>query len=227
MSIITAWTAAGWSPSQVLQKLQSDLPPDEVPNIRTIERVMKEDLTADLSDPWTPASAAGNLAAISEVLGEVIDRTDARVHRLSEGEAEWVERVHGIAPDAPPWQTYLLAREYVLRTGKGEPTTDLDGLLALAPWRRKQLGWQRYKGLVEQGFPGVPGHIVFEWIFQSILGGRSSGDSLDPAMFRIVQNGYLVPVIDTALEGVEMMEQIARERRAEREGATAHQNEPE
>lgn len=133
--------AEGWSAKQIREYLEGDPALEEYkkrPDTRTIQRMISE-RAADESGSWEPEPAAEiDPAAAFPVLSEVVRRTEGRVSHLSRLEARWVSTLLAARANLPPWETYRLARLYIWRRQRGEPTADLDAFLAFAPWQETQ-----------------------------------------------------------------------------------------
>ena len=135
-----------------------------VPSRRTIQRVVRDLAYSDESEPWRldstvpPDDAQWLIQAAAHV---TIHSRAARV--LTAAEAESVLAVGHAAPSLPVGSALAIAREYLRRGEKGQPTGDLDVYLATAPWthkrnRRRYLEVVAAAGLELLNFESEVGH---------------------------------------------------------------------
>jgi hypothetical protein len=142
----------GAAPSQIHRALarNPDLKLIDLPNLRTVQRIVRERLQTDDSGPWeVDAGKVAEAAVVIEVLATVVWVTGGRTRAITKLEATWVETITAVAPDLNPWARYRAARFYVARKARREPTLDLDTWLGLAPWRPGRR--ERYEKLVADG----------------------------------------------------------------------------
>jgi hypothetical protein len=141
----------GASPSQIHRELGRD--PEsiaELPNLRTVQRVVREHVQADDSGSWElDVKAGADAAAVVEVLATVVSITGGVTRAVTNLEAAWVKTLASIAPDLDPWRTYRAARVYIARRARNESTLDLEVWLGLAPWRAGRR--ERYEELIADG----------------------------------------------------------------------------
>jgi hypothetical protein len=156
-----------WSPSQIhkcLEKYQREAGiKDPPPDVRTVQRIVRQVRASDPSGPWSPANGElSDVRAVLDVLAAVIEHTEGRTISLTNGEALWVERLNRAAPGLPPLEAWRLARLYLARAARNDSTEDLDVLLAFAPWRRAEEGWARYHRVttVVGRVPRAPSFLV-------------------------------------------------------------------
>jgi len=80
----------------------------------------------------------------------MIRTTASGITRISCENAARVVRLRRAAPDLPLFTIWILAVEYQERDRAKESTTDLDALLALAPWRSELEEWKDYDRLTSR-----------------------------------------------------------------------------
>ena len=119
-----------------------------VPSLRTIQRLMAQLQKRDPSGPWDPfTDETGNPRLVLDVINVLVERPSARSILVTRAEAALVVSIDRAAPGLPPFGLYRLAREYIARQAGGEGLGDLVMLLACAPWRDGDAGWERYSRL--------------------------------------------------------------------------------
>jgi hypothetical protein len=131
---------AGRRPAQIEAALRGDRSlTGRVPSRRTIQRVVRDLAYTDESEPWrldatlSPEDAQWLIQAAAHV---TIHSRAARALTVAEG--EWVLAVGHAAPSLPVGTALAIAREYLRRAEKRQPTGDLDVYLAAAPWAHKR-----------------------------------------------------------------------------------------
>jgi hypothetical protein len=199
--IVARWVADGErSPAAIYRAVQRELNTayegtagvqrPGLPTERTIGRLVKELVAQGSPDeraPWSLASATPDEAAvIMPVLGALLADsatlvsrfpddpmvdTIVRSRRLTVGLATWVLKVAAAAPTLPPYDQYIVAREYraaVLSAARGaarpwvtDPTA-LDAFLACRPWESEDAA-ERYERLLEQGIVKQPIYLGKWW----------------------------------------------------------------
>ena len=115
-----------------------------VPNLRTIQRIVAEHRPPDPTMAWRVADASGEDAAlILPVLAHVVSLTEGRETEITQAAATWVLRLRRAVPDLAIPPLWHLVRRYISREASKKPATDLDLLLAFAPWRSEPtyVGW--------------------------------------------------------------------------------------
>jgi hypothetical protein len=166
-----------------------------LPTERTISRLVKElaaQSSPNQSEAWSLAAAAPDeIAVIMPVLGAILVNSAQmlshfpndplavaaiRRHRLTKGLATWIVKVATAAPSLPPYEQYIVAREYrawelqaAQPTLRHLPPTELEALdafLACRPWESEEAA-QRYELLLEQGIVKQPIYLDRWW--RSIL----------------------------------------------------------
>ncbi len=169
----------GWGAAKIFKPLQRKLEKegrgDELPDKRTIQRVVKDKVYPDTSGNWSIAdSAAEDARLVLDVLAYSIEFSQAIVvytKYFSKEQAEWIIRLKKAAPDAPPRLIILLMHLYMSRKVEGiNDKTDLDGYLALTPWKDRDC-LRRYKRVVATGsLSKVPmWSILIEELFKTGL----------------------------------------------------------
>jgi hypothetical protein len=128
---------SGFAPVEIDRRLKDrDDLPRPLPVLRTIQRIFREVSPPDRSGDWSLMDAAPDEVEIMlPVLAAILERSEGAKDTMSRAEAEALLRVRTAGPDLPPWESYMLACEYLVRADAGDPTVDLDAFLAFAPWR--------------------------------------------------------------------------------------------
>ncbi len=164
---IEAKAMDGWTPSQILKYLDGELAEDDKgrlpPDIRTIQRIVKEVAIPDTSGTWSITDNEGEDARlVLDILAANIVSKQGFMYpdmkrKFTKAEAQWIIRLRKAAPDAPAKIIILLFQLYMRREAKGiTDTADLDGYLAFTPWRDKDC-LRLYKRVVVNGWiPKVP-----------------------------------------------------------------------
>ena len=133
-----------------------------IPSLRTVQVIAKL-AKGDASDIWSVTdSEPEDAALLLPVVAALISKSAGRV-RLTVDAAAWVLHVRRLAADLPPYAAWQIATFYQGRHGAGLATTDVDALLAFAPWRGP-VAWVRYKDAVDAGWVTRP---YFSWLFSS------------------------------------------------------------
>jgi hypothetical protein len=176
-SAIQGGGSKGLSPGEIHTALSQD--PDfygRVPSLRTVQRILSEGRPRDTSGRWTIQSNDGDrVRVVLDALAAVIEQTRGRVNGFTKEEADWIARLDRAAPGLPPFELWRIARLYIGRLSRNEPTDDLDALLAFAPWRG-ELGtwtsWPRYDNAVEAGWINA----APRYLTTAILTGEAGSD---------------------------------------------------
>jgi hypothetical protein len=160
---IAELTDKGIAATEIYKDLQGDERfANRLPySVRTIQNIVR-DLTPHLAldERWSVTQASPEeAAAVLPVLASVITETEGRRQWLTRAEAQWIAKLRLVAPDLLPFETYRLARLYLLRTERNEPTDDLDTALAYAPWREDQK--EVYKRAIQKGWIREPRAVFF------------------------------------------------------------------
>ncbi|MDA0265152.1 MAG: hypothetical protein O3A93_13930 [Chloroflexi bacterium] len=149
--VIEGLAAINWTPAQIhreLSKRQELKPP--LPTLRTVQRIVKEATPKDPSGPWNLAkSDTEHSRIILDLIAYLINRTEGRIHSITEKEAEWYVKVHFAAPDLEISSAWLLTRTYMRRSEGYSSTEAMDAYLALKPWASKELQ-DGYSNFVKQ-----------------------------------------------------------------------------
>ena len=153
----------GIAATEIYKDLQGDERyADRLPDsVRTIQSVVR-DLTPHLAleERWSVVEASPQeAAAVLPVLASVISESGGRRQWLTRAEAQWISKLRLVAPDLLPFETYRLARLYLLRAERNEATDDLDTALAYAPWRGDQN--EVYKRAIQEGWIEKPRTVFF------------------------------------------------------------------
>lgn len=141
----------------------------QVPGLRTIQRLMAEIKKRDQSGPWSFGDSAElDSAPVLDALAAILVDSAGRIQSVTRREAELITRVARARPEIPPDDQWRIARQYIARAEQGEEATDLDILLALAPWRSDEAR-VRYSKLASDGhIPRIPG------IWASVIAGTTT-----------------------------------------------------
>jgi|GEM_PF-5336084 len=142
-----------WTPKQIFDYLQNMGKQDsddavalleslqslerELPEIWTIQRIVRDFTPQDTSDPWKiddKDTKPDDLACIMAMLEFVIEDSYGEITTLTKDEVEWTLRLHKAAPGAGVGITWRLVRLYMLYRSRGESTRPLDIFVALRPW---------------------------------------------------------------------------------------------
>lgn len=138
---------------------------NDVPSIRTIQRVVRELKIEQEMSPWTLKDAVDEGARhLLDALKGVIMLSDGRKSVLTREEAEWVLRLRRARPEMPPLLAWMLARFYMLYEAKGTDTRALDAYLAFEPWGRDKDDFGRFRtyctAVVNKWIPSAPFDIL-------------------------------------------------------------------
>jgi hypothetical protein len=165
VDMVTLLALDGLTPPEILRKLDKAwtsgaLAVEKLPDLRTIQRWVKELRPVDRSGRWRlgPTDAAG-LGFVLTARAELMAETDGRVSEISNETASWLLTVHEVAPDLEPLSAHRVARLYQVRTEQGGDTGDLDAWLGYGPWRNDK-ALARYEAAVAGGWikpPPPPG----------------------------------------------------------------------
>jgi len=147
----------GRSPSQIERLLVVDerkISPtervcDRVPHIRTIERIVARVTPRDDSGRWTFGSGE-NDRALLDIAVAVIECTEGRVAWLTSAEAAEIARLLPVVPGLEAWETFVLARTYLLRRSLSEPADDLDQIVAFAPWQSDDASTRYFEAVMSR-----------------------------------------------------------------------------
>ncbi len=131
----------------------------DCPSARTVQAMVREIRSRPQSGPWRPWGVEPDDAAVVlGALAELMNESAGRVTEISQEDADWIIRLSRAgAGDLPPAVLHDLAIQYQLRGTAS--TSDLDALIAFAPWRSEG-AFRRYKIAVEP-----IGHILARFPF--------------------------------------------------------------
>lgn len=121
--------------------------PDKVPSERTVRNIVRDLLPPDSSGPWLPGpdNNPEEDACVLTTLAEFIAGGNKFSQwGITREHARWLAWVRTGWPDIPAQMAVVLAMDYRARREAGEDTTDLDTILAFAPWRSNDhyMAWQ-------------------------------------------------------------------------------------
>jgi hypothetical protein len=137
--VVLALEKPGWNATDIHRALQQDeRVAGRLPTVRTVQSMVKDARPRDASGPWSLADgdvSGADAALILPVLAAVVREREGHVPGVTRREAAWIVKLRRAVPDLPPWETYRLARRYLVREDRKEPCMDLDLFLAFAPWR--------------------------------------------------------------------------------------------
>lgn len=123
----------GLTPAAIDEELLRRFPEADPPSRRTIESWVATFRTEG-GEPWTLTLGTEETAElVLPVLQAIVEHSEGRVRTIGVEAARWVVAVRRAVPDLDPWDAYLVARQYLAAAGTS--TTELDLLLAYAPWR--------------------------------------------------------------------------------------------
>lgn len=149
----------GFSPSQIWRYVGEDKV-----DLKTVQRRVKEYAAPDTSGVWSLADAEPEDARlVLEVYAEVVARTAGRAW-ITRALADWIVRVRRAAPSLPPYNVYVVAREYRRAAAKQDTKhiRALDAFLAFHPWESGESA-DRYEALLAAGIVGQPIYIGKWW----------------------------------------------------------------
>ena len=123
---------------------------EDSPSTRTVQEMVGEVRSQSQSRPWRLRDAdADDAAVILGVLADQMYTSGGKITEISQVDAEWIIRLsYAGVGDLPPGFLYSLAITYQLREETDAATSDLDALIAFAPWRN-ETAWTRYIEAVE------------------------------------------------------------------------------
>ncbi len=170
---------AGHTAAQIHRQLVADgVPADERPSLRTLQRVVRTIRFEDQSGPWSLSDANGDealliLPILRAYLNLMYTQTGSSDHRLylTKAEARWVVRLSRVASELDVFNLYRLVRAYLGRESRGQPTYDLDALVAYTPWddtitphggREYSMREAYQSGIREGWLPPAPAFLMHE-----------------------------------------------------------------
>ena len=127
------------------------------PSLRTVERKVNEYRGKLDSETW--ALEDGPADEIRHLLDAMRTSYASGQGPLALGDATWLVRIHKAAPDLPMDKALDLARFYRARSGRDEPTADLDAYLAFCPWENGVRARQYWALVAEGTVPNAPALI--------------------------------------------------------------------
>jgi len=145
---------------------------DRLPTSRTIRNLVSDirDETTDGSEEWSLVREDGESEFILGVLREVYLMSKGKRGYITIAEAEMLKRIGRVAPEMPRYQAFFLARSYLIRHARGEPTGDLDAFLAFRPFTSDEAAIDEYLAGVKRGwFEDFYRPMVQQWLRASAL----------------------------------------------------------
>jgi hypothetical protein len=158
---IVRYVDEGLTPSQIEKQLYREKSLcDNVPNLRSIQRRVKELSPPDASGPWDwRISDGANTEAILSVLSVVINLTQGRKTSFTNREAALVSKVHQAAPTLPDTLVYITVCDLLRRENQGRSIEDIDCWLAFRPWE-SLARFEQYAEAVGKGW--IPSFVLLE-----------------------------------------------------------------
>jgi hypothetical protein len=139
------------------EKRVLDMRGKTAPLYHTVGRIARTVKPPDLSGRWSLGSTCGDVTwdpsdagRVAHAVASVMEDTWGQMRSVTEGQARRIAWVFNVAPDIVPWLAYALGVDYDRRTRDDEPTTDLDAILAFAPWRTDERGRHPMAGAYAQ-----------------------------------------------------------------------------
>jgi hypothetical protein len=143
--------------------IHEQLPVDDRPTVRTIYRMVEDFMPPDPSGTWSPLQSADpSPSLVLPVLASVVLATGGRRVTLTNAEAKLIERIREAVPDLSPWNTYVLARAYMVCDSEERDSGPLDMVLAFAPWRSVEHS-ERYFGALKDGWVQWPNIFALQF----------------------------------------------------------------
>jgi len=141
-------------PAQILGMLQRDRHfrrRTDLPEIRTVQRIVKDVRVPDTSGPWQFGDSPADVQdVILDTLAALVTWTEGRVQELTADEAETLAQLAPRTRTMDARQRWRLAQLYRLRRARDASTADLDQFLAFAPWADNEHR-QRYERALKLG----------------------------------------------------------------------------
>jgi hypothetical protein len=132
----------GHTPAEIFRLLEHNEYLAGTASARTIQRIIREDLSAppDDSGPWSFATAEDPTTArhAMDMLAYVSRESSGRVTQLTQREAEWAIRLLTAYPDMPRGLVWEWARMRIAQEASGDPTLPGDLWLAYTPWESEK-----------------------------------------------------------------------------------------
>jgi hypothetical protein len=135
---------------------------DRLPSsVRTIQNIVRDLSLPDTSPKWSVGdSSPEEAAAVLPILKSVVTETKGRRRHLTKNEVRWLTKLHPVTEGLLPFERYRVARVYLLREERGEPTEDLDTALAFTPWRDEKHA-VAFEQAIEEGWIERPRTVSF------------------------------------------------------------------
>jgi len=144
---IKAKISLGWSGVQIHRHIEGKWKGRDLPDLRTIQRMVRDISIVDKSGEWSIADSEPEDARL--VLDVFADGcANGYLFHISKDLANWVVRVKKIALGAPAQIVFFLAFLYLTRDDTGVEIKGLDGYLAFTPWKEDRKYLMLYKRAV-------------------------------------------------------------------------------
>jgi hypothetical protein len=169
-----------WSGAQIHTKLEAELPKKlkgHLPDVRTIQRIVRELRPDDTSGIWSLAKEdAPDAYHILEVMQVLMGMSRGAKVNITNDDAQWILKIRRIAPDldaGPVWTLVQLAKA----RPEGADMADIHTYLAFKPWKGQGYLLQ-YEYILGAGhIPRVPIMHVFVPNPNNFTGGDHEGDT--------------------------------------------------
>lgn len=133
----------GYGAAQIERELHRQkygLKPLEIPEIRTLQRMVRKAAPLDESGPWSFAEASEHdpdkARLVLDVVVAIFRASEGRVW-LTNALADWVARIRTVSPTVWPGMAYALAFSYRSLRARNKDTRCLDIILATKLWERR------------------------------------------------------------------------------------------
>lgn len=146
--------------ARLLEQEAADLGRDDYPSEKSVRNIIKDhhqqpEEEQRTYDAWTLSEkTSADARVVLDVLTEITARTKGKTYFITRNEAKWILAVAAVAPDLPAFETYILARAYLLASEKGDHDSlaALTLILAFKPWqgedaKRRYFDMTKYEGI--------------------------------------------------------------------------------
>ena len=155
----------GWSATQIQESLDNDphIKEEDIPSLRTIQRVVAELKVEDNSGTWDWGESNEDIRPVLDVLRNVVTMTEGRVNSFTNREAKLVAKVREAAPNLYGEVVYFIVLEILRRKSKGASVHDIEGFLAFRPWENPELRRDYTETVRRKWIPYLPQPIESIW----------------------------------------------------------------